>query len=287
VKDAPPYRSAPALLEELQIRHPDEIDVEAIAEYCGATVVYERLRGCEARVIGYGSRAYITVNKDSPRERQRFSVGHELGHWMRDRGRVVLTCGEGDYANQWEQLGPEPWANYYAASLLLPGKIFNKAAQRLPITFETVESLRQTFLTPKTVTAVRLVGHGSFPAMIVCNGPLGSSEESTQGQPFGRLWYVSGYNLPRNLWPLDGPGPETIAYGLLHGSRAAGGSPQDVNAAGWIDHPEAHRYRVKEDTIAVSGGRVLTLLWWEDLTQIIDLDHEEEMDGMDGYVATY
>lgn len=281
---APTYRSAAALLDELQIRKPDEIDVEAIAEYCGVTVIYERLRGCEARLIGYSSRAYITVNNASPRERQRFSIGHELGHWMRDRGHIVLKCEESIYANQWQHIGPEMWANHYAASLLLPGKLFRKAAERQPITFESVEGLRQTFESPRTATAVQLVGHGSFPAMIVCNGVRNSSENGRQEQPFGRLWYVGGHNLPDNVWPLDVPGPDTLAYELLRGSETASQSPQDVNAGGWIDHPDAARYRVREDSIKVSNGRVLTLLWWEDLRQIVDLQHEEELNG---YVATY
>jgi Zn-dependent peptidase ImmA (M78 family) len=280
---APAYRSAAALLDELQIRKPDEIDVEAIAEYCGATVIYERLRGCEARVIGYGGRAFVTVNSESPRERQRFSVGHELGHWMRDRGQVVVKCREGDYANQWQRLGPELWANHYAASLLLPGKMFRKAAERQPVTFETVERLRQTFQSPRTAAAVQLVEHGSFPAMLVCNGVREPAENAGHEQPFGRLWYVPGPALPHNLWPLDAPGPETLAYELLRGSDAAQ-QPTDVDAGGWIDHPDAGRYRVREDSIRVSDGRVLTLLWWEDMTQIIDLDHEEELNG---YVVTY
>ena len=37
------YRSALQLLNELGITQPNEIDIEAISEHCGATVVYDKL----------------------------------------------------------------------------------------------------------------------------------------------------------------------------------------------------------------------------------------------------
>ena len=66
------YKSPATLLEELGITEPLDIKIEAIAEYCDATIVYEPLKGCEARILGHGDRAIITVNSTSLRERQRF-----------------------------------------------------------------------------------------------------------------------------------------------------------------------------------------------------------------------
>ena len=65
--------------EELGITCPSEIDIEAIAYYKDVVVKNEILTGCEARIIGIGDRAIITVNSHSNIERQRFSIGHELG----------------------------------------------------------------------------------------------------------------------------------------------------------------------------------------------------------------
>lgn len=59
------YRAPASLLAELGIEAPDEIDIEAIAEHCDATVVYEPLAGCTARIIGHGDRAIITVDAGS------------------------------------------------------------------------------------------------------------------------------------------------------------------------------------------------------------------------------
>lgn len=56
------FKDPSDLLDHLAIRQRDEIDVEAIAEYLGATVVYDELRGAEASIVGRGDRAIITVN---------------------------------------------------------------------------------------------------------------------------------------------------------------------------------------------------------------------------------
>src|SRR4051812_25410028 len=87
------FLKAKDLLDELGITEPGEIDLDAIAQYVGATVTRERLVGAEARIVGLDDQAVITVNKDSLPTRQRFSIGHELGHWMNDRGRIDMSCG--------------------------------------------------------------------------------------------------------------------------------------------------------------------------------------------------
>ena len=136
------YVAPSSLLSDLGITEPHDIDIEAIAESVGATVVYERLRGCEARIIGTATRAIITVKADAPRPRQRFSIGHELGHWMHDRGRIAFACEHADIASPWDALlDPEARANRYAANLLLPAKMFKTECAAAPIEFATVRRL--------------------------------------------------------------------------------------------------------------------------------------------------
>src|SRR5437016_2162709 len=115
-----PFKSAQKLIEELGIMEPADIDIEAIAQYCQATVVYERLHGCEGRIVGNQDRAIITVNSDSPRGRQRFSAGHELGHWMRDRNRIGFSCTQDAFTSEWRSDSPERGANEFAVDVLLP-----------------------------------------------------------------------------------------------------------------------------------------------------------------------
>jgi len=252
------YKSPSTLLEELGITEPADIKIEAIAEYCGATIVYEPLQGCEARILGHGNRAIITVNDTSLRERQRFSGSHELGHWMRDRGKIAFACTEMVFAAEWWEDNPEVRANRYAADLLLPPFMFSRRAKNRDMTFVTVRDLAKEFQTSLTATAIRLVEHGSFPAMLVCY-EMGK-----------RRWFTRGLDVPQVLWPRNEPGRYTVAYDLVHDTATAEG-PVDVYADGWFDIRNANHYEVREHSIKITDRFVLSLLWWKDEGQILDL----------------
>ena len=107
------------LLRELGITEPEEIELDVIAQYVGATVVAEPLTGAEARLVGTCDKAIITINANSALPRRRFSVGHELGHWMHDRGRPQFSCGAGVQNASFLGSDPESLANRYATELLL------------------------------------------------------------------------------------------------------------------------------------------------------------------------
>ena len=258
--------SAVKLLEELGIKEPAEINIEAIAEYCDATVIYQRLKGSAARILGFGERAFITVDCESRRERQRFSAAHELGHWMIDRGKVAsFVCDAQVFATEWVNDNPERRANRYAADLLLPPFLFEPRAKNLEVTFGTVESLAHDFQTSLTATAIRLVEYGSFPAMIIC---------SERGR---RKWFIQGPDVSDKLWPRDAVGAYTCAYDILHGNHNEE-PPTDVQADGWITHPQSRRYSIREHSRRIARDLILTLLWWKDERQLLDLDDEDQED---------
>lgn len=89
--------SPEALLADLGITAPEEIDLEAVAFHCGVTVVDGDLLGCEARLVGAGERGFITVKREGNPQRRRFSIGHELGHWRHDHGSANFRCGKQDF----------------------------------------------------------------------------------------------------------------------------------------------------------------------------------------------
>jgi Zn-dependent peptidase ImmA (M78 family) len=256
------YKPPSRVLKELGITEPHEIDVEAIAQYCGATIVYDHLTGCEARILGNEERAIITINSASSPGRKRFSAGHELGHWMRDRGKVGFSCTEQMMVGEWSAINAERGANDYAAELLMPPDMFQRAAHDMPITFDTVRELANKFQTSLTATAIRLVRLGSFPAMLVYveNGK--------------RKWFIPGEDVPKELRPLEAPRLATTAADLLQGR------PEDkataIQADGWMDHPRSKWYEVVEHSIVIFPGVILTLLWWKNEKQLLDLSAEDE-----------
>jgi hypothetical protein len=257
-------RTAEALLEELGISNHSDIDIDAVAQYCGATILYEPLSGCEARILGHKDRAYITVNASAPRPRQRFSAGHELGHWLRDRGRIAFACTDGEFLSGWDPGDPERRANRFAADLLLPTFLFRPAARVKPVTFDVVRALADTFTMSLTATAIRLVEEGGLPSMLICSDDTGR-----------RLWFARSPIVPKELWPKQQPGSWTAARALLNG--AAAGDPVDVDADEWIEHPDSAQYVVREHSLKI-GTRVLSLLWWKDESQLTDLVEREDDD---------
>src|SRR5258708_31808547 len=237
------------LLTTLGVKQPKDIDVEVIAQYCGAAVVYEPLRAWEARVLGLGDGAIITVNINSIEERRRFSAAHELAHWVYDRGKLAAACTAAMIRNSWSS-GSEAAANEYASELLLPKSMFVPRVKGRDITFDTVDVLREEFNTSMTATAIRLVRHGPFPSMLICSSSR------------GREWFVASSEVERRLWPRKDVGENTAAYDLLNGTTAPD-RPRDGHAHEWIDPDDADESGVREHSRKINGGRRLGLLCGE------------------------
>ena len=251
------------LLDELGIAEPSQLKIEAIAYHCQAIILYEPLSGCEANIVGKGDRAIITVNSKSIPTRQRFSAGHELGHWMRDRGQIAFGCSQRQIDSEWTTMNPETRANQFASDLLLPAKLFVPLAKGQPITVETVRDLGRTFQMSLTATAIKLVRFGSFPSMLVYyeNGD--------------RKWFIPSADLPRKLWPSKQPNRGTVSARLISDSGNEE-LAEDVRSDKWFDVRNSDRYYIRESCFRSGPEAVVTILWWEDEAQVTDLEDEDE-----------
>src|SRR5574337_316664 len=259
------FKSPDQLLDELGITSPDEIDIEAIAFHCDATIRYRPLTGCSGRIVGNGNHAIITVDSNSSRPRQRFSAGHELGHWMHDRGKASFSCQEAQFVKEWSKYNPESRANRYASDLLLPVSLFRPQANTFKVMdLNAVKRLAETFGASLTATAIRLVECGPLPTMLVCYSNA------------GREWFVRGSGVSELLWPYKKPQSNTYAFDLLKG-RPEHELQGEVPAEAWFDHriAECH-YTIQEHSLGTSCGDVLCFLWWKNEQMLIDLDEYEE-----------
>ncbi len=254
---------AQELLDELGICEPEDIDLDAIAQYAGATVQRAALTGAEARIVGAGDEAVITVNERSSPSRQRFSIGHELGHWMYDRGRLSLSCDTDKQERFFSGADKESLANEFAANLLLPAQMFAPRLGKREPTLETVRNLSGVFRTSLAATARRVVELGAYPAMVICSS-------STK-----REWYKASGEIDKRLRPHRVLSKDTLAHELMQapGYRE---STEEVDADAWIDHPDASDYVLVESSIKVTAELVVTVLWWKDQAQLLDLDDGEQ-----------
>lgn len=247
---------AEKLLRSLGITSPMEIDVEAIAWDAGADVRFAELDSCEARIIGYGERAIITVEERSLPTRKRFSIAHELGHWKYHRGRSFV-CRNDDIGNPTRgPADPERVADAYAADLLLPAYLFAPLAGKTKkMTFEAIDSLRAEFQTSRTATALRMVDYGPEPAMLVCHSPT------------GRLWFKRGPDVPDRWFPRAELDAESFAFEVLHGRTER--TPRSlIGADAWFDRRDAEQYEVFEQTVRTATGGSLTLLTFKSIEML-------------------
>ena len=239
---------AEQLLQSLGVTSPAEIDVEAIAWEAGAIVKNGPLESCEARIIGYGEKAIITVRGDGDWRRRRFSIAHELGHWTFHRGKSSV-CRSSDIGSPGQQGSAiEHQADRYAADLLMPAYLFRPmAAAFTRPSFKAIDALAAEFSTSRVATALRFVDLSPWPCMIVCHG---------QG---GRRWFRRGGDVPDRWFPQNDLDPESAAMDVLY-SRVDRAGPTLIGADAWFDRWDADRFNLMEETVKGHGDEALTLL---------------------------
>lgn len=244
-----PIRPAEQLLQELGIADPREIDLEAIAWTQGCQVSYRPLDKCEARIVGHGDRAIITVSDRSSARRQRFSIAHELGHWKWHRGRL-LVCRSGDIGGgDTRKPQVERSADSYAADLLMPAYLLQPIYAGYPrLTFKAVSKIADTFDVSLTAAAIRLVEMDHAPSLLVCHGPS------------GRKWFMRAPSVPTHWFPQDTLDRESYAFDILFRNQAEDRTPHRIGADAWFDQYGADRFELTEETIQVAPEEILTLL---------------------------
>jgi hypothetical protein len=138
--------------------------------------------------------------------------------------------------------------------------MFRPRCKGKEVVFETVTALASTFDTSITAATVRIVEHGWLPAMLIY---------VVEGR---RKWFIADPDLPRQIWPLEAPKAATVTAELISQHRYSG--PEAIQADGWIEHSRSKWYEVVEDVFRLSHNSLLTLLWWKDERQLLDLDSE-------------
>jgi Zn-dependent peptidase ImmA (M78 family) len=149
------------------------VDVKAIAGALGLKILYEELPDEVSGLLVTGpSGNFIIVQKGDSEHRKRFTIGHEIAHFSLghrfakgehvhvDRGHYVSQRGPRSSTG----LDPkEVEANQFAASLLMPSRLLQKAMARLraqPLLDYHVSSLAEAFQVSEQAMTIRLTSLG-------------------------------------------------------------------------------------------------------------------------------
>ncbi len=243
------------ILRHLQIREPDEIDLELIAAQHNVFIEVDSLTSHEARIVRRGDTAIITVNSFVTDDaRKRFSIGHELGHFfLHADTRQLAMCTENDMQN-WDVRvkSEETEANAFSAELLMPKDMAVPRLTGKAPSLALVSEFKELFNTSFTASAIQVIKYTSEPCALI----------ATKNR--NRIWWVGSESFRRSFWLRKGLTlhPYTQLHELQEGG-APTGRANDVPAGAWLDRydPQGKACLTEDSVVLQAYDIALSLLW--------------------------
>lgn len=105
--------------------------------------------------------------------RLRFTLAHELGHYIIDEHRNALRLGlspsHPSFTNFSSDNEVELEADFFASSLLIPKSRLLKDVYRRKFSFDIIEEIATKYQTSITATLIKFASIGNHPIMIICS----------------------------------------------------------------------------------------------------------------------
>ncbi len=238
------------VLSELGLKHPTEIEIEAIAHARGALVRAAPTRGARANLLRMGDRAIISVD-DLPTDQRRWAIAHELGHFEvhPDVSYLGFCTGE-DLRADYHRSGREPEANAFAAELLMPEALFQRAVDKVEKpAWREVQAIAAGFQVSLTATAHRFI-ELSWERVALFISQEGKVVSNRGRRDFGTRLKKSE--------PLHS---DSLAHDYFAKKKVWPGA-QHVSAQAWSPTARDSDEVMEEVFVMEAYGSVLSLVWW-------------------------
>lgn len=158
---------------------PFQTDAFEYATLAGAKVLQIRMREYSGLMSVFDGRIVIEVNRDDSFERKNFTVCHEVGHIELRKAANLLKPSRArkgrfldtERPNEGTTRAEERLVERFAASLLMPPKVFTEKAQSLPPSLLNARTLAKTFGASLGATIRRIVGLRAWPCIAIWGVP--------------------------------------------------------------------------------------------------------------------
>lgn len=251
-------RSVERLINRLGITSVEDLyKLKLIALEIGIDIVEGTLTSCEALLMYKNGKPYVIVNKGSHPQRKRFSIAHEIGHFILHNDGVSTVCSS-DFVESWETSNipeKELEVNDFAANLLMPERFFKKDADFDP-DFSEIQRLCDKYQTSVIATTRRYIEYFSAPAAFVMSRDGVIS------------WFVPNKLFKDEKMFLDVKGKlsdGTLAHSLFRGKTSIS-KPKIVDQELWLKNQEKFNGEFFELSFLIKNfGSVISILWLDEL----------------------
>lgn len=252
------------------------IDPHALAEANDIVVAPRALEGCSGCLMKQGDNFGILYSDKLKNDGfERFTVSHELGHFflpghpefLFSGGAITHQSSSGFVSKDLH----ERQADHFAASLLMPEKLFVAAARaERAHGFEKIEKLAKLCRTSITAAALRYAKFADDPVVVIMS----------RGQTV-EWWEMSApvFDLPNLTWINRGsslPRESATARFNKTSTNIAAGNREEATSilSNWLDG--APDVEMNEDVVGLgSYGRTLTVLFTDEALDAGETDDDD------------
>ncbi len=241
-------------------------DIEVVKKPTGEGASGMLLRLGDQFVIGYATHI-------SSEGFQRFSIAHELGHYFLSGHPEKVFDANGVHVSRAGFASKDKYeheADLFAASLLMPRRLFCASLESAGEGLDAIESLATSCKTSLTATAIRFTECTTDAvAIVVSKGK--AIEYCRMSDAFAELEGI------RWLRKKDEVPPDTVTYYLNQKSESERRKRREgaVPLRRWFDG--GPHVEVQEQAIGLGGyGRSLTVLYAPDLDDQVEANDDEE-----------
>jgi Zn-dependent peptidase ImmA (M78 family) len=132
----------------------------------------------------------VAVQSNLTEKRHRFSVLHEIAHFVLPEHREKLFIDDDETLSFWAKARLEREANQVAADLLFQGQRFSREAQESPLSIQTVLELAPQFGASYEAALRRFVEGHAVPCAVIVYDKTARANDDDPEDDFYRLQYT-------------------------------------------------------------------------------------------------